>query len=811
MATDRAQELLRQLSADLRLLWTQAGGPSLRVLSSRVGLGKSQLGKILAGQLRRPPDWRVVAGLVTSFLEYAGEHGHPDRLSPSTAIEDVWRPRYALVRQAFSEAARSDTGPAEPDPRLPPPPGPVVPRELPAASRHFVGRAAELAVLTALLDEATDRAGTAVVSAIGGTAGIGKSALAVHFARRVTDRFPDGQLHVNLRGFDPTGSPMTPAEAVRGFLESFGVPAARVPADLPAQVGLYRSLLAGRRVLIVLDNARDADQVRPLLPTTPGCLALVTSRNRLESLLVAEGAYPLALDLMSTGQAWEMLARRLGAQRLRVESAAVDEIVTRCAGLPLALAIVAARAAGQPGFPLATLAGELGDAGAALAALDAGEATTDVRTVFSWSYQRLSDPAARLFRLLGLHPGSDVGVAAAASLAGVPVPAAATMLTELARAHLVTEHVRGRYTCHDLLRAYAGQLAHDQETRTERDAAVARLLDHYAGTADRAASLLVAVREPVSVPAAGPGVTVERPADRPAALAWFTAEHHNLLAAVALAGSTGFDQHACQLAWGVVGYLDLCGRWPELADCQHTALSAAERLGDRAWQARIHRILGLSHGSMDRYGVSEAHFDLALRRYGEIGDTAGRARTHRGMCLTLERQGRFQAALEHAVRSRDLFLRTDDRAGQAYAWNSVGWYHALVGDFAEALVHCHRAITLLRETGDLFGEATTWDSLGYAHHHLGQHREAVTCYRRALDMLGEIGDRHFQAETLHHLGDTYRAMDDRAAARDAWQQALVIFTELRRPEAVEVRAKLNRLTGRGDTPAGAALPHLSSA
>ena len=364
-----------------------------------------------------------------------------------------------------------------------------VPAQLPPAVPAFTGRSAELASLDALagLDAMVPRADGAgpaataevAICAVSGTAGVGKTALAVHWAHRVAGRFPDGQLYVNLRGFDPGGAGLDPGQALHGFLEAFGVPPARIPEDLAAQSGLFRSLLAGKRILVLLDNARSAEQVRPLLPGSPGCLAIVTSRDKLAGLVATAGARPLALDLLTAADARDLLARRLGADRVAAEPAAIACIIAACARLPLALTIAAARAATSPTFPLAAIAAELREAASALDPFDAGESATDVRTVFSWSYRALSAPAARMFRLLGLHPGPDVAVTAAASLAAVPPGQARALLAELTRAHLLAEHAPGRYAFHDLLRAYASELASAQECPADRASAVHRLLDHY--------------------------------------------------------------------------------------------------------------------------------------------------------------------------------------------------------------------------------------------------------------------------------------------------------------------------------------------
>jgi hypothetical protein len=318
-----------------------------------------------------------------------------------------------------------------------------------------------------------------VISAVSGTAGVGKTALAVYWAHQVADRFPDGQLYVNLRGFDPSGSVMHPAEAVRRFLDALNVPPERIPVDLDAQAVLYRSQLAGKRMLVVLDNARDTAQVRPLLPGAPGCLVLVTSRNQLTSLIAGDGARPISLDLLTDEEARQLLARVLGVDRVAAEPAAVAEIITRCARLPLALALVAARAAVGPHGELQLLAEELRDTQQRWQLLTGDEPTTNVQAVFSWSYQALTPHAARLFRLLGLHPGPDIAAAAAASLAGLPPSTVRPMLAELVRASLLAEHSPGRYAFHDLLRAYATDLAQRTDSDRQRHAATARILNHY--------------------------------------------------------------------------------------------------------------------------------------------------------------------------------------------------------------------------------------------------------------------------------------------------------------------------------------------
>jgi DNA-binding SARP family transcriptional activator len=373
-----------------------------------------------------------------------------------------------------------------PVPRLPPAAVAAsrsgVPRQLPGSAAHFTGRKGELAALSEILDQAGDRPpGTVVIGAIGGMAGVGKTALAVHWAHQVAGRFPDGQLYVNLRGFDRSGTPAASAEAIRGFLDALGVPPDRIPADPDVQAGLFRGLLAGRKILIVLDNARDEQQVRPLLPGSPGCLVIVTSRRQLLGLAAAEGARLLTLGPLSPAEARLMLTARLDTARADNHPGAVTEVADLCARLPLALAIAAARAAARPSLPLGALATELRDAGNRLDVLDTGDPAVGIRAVFSWSSQQLSPPAARLFRLLGLHSGPDITARAAASLAGLDLAGARRLTRELARAHLITEHTPGRYCLHDLLRTYATDQAHAEDSYTDRHSATQPVLESDPG------------------------------------------------------------------------------------------------------------------------------------------------------------------------------------------------------------------------------------------------------------------------------------------------------------------------------------------
>ncbi|WP_367134883.1 BTAD domain-containing putative transcriptional regulator [Saccharothrix sp. HUAS TT1] len=664
------------------------------------------------------------------------------------------------------------------------------PRQLPMHTRFFVGRERELGVLSALLDPVS-AGGAAVISVINGTAGVGKTALALHWASRHRDRFPDGQLHVNLRGFDPTGVPMSPEEALRGFLGALGVARERIPSGLDEQVGLYRSLLADRRVLVVLDNAADSEQVRPLLPSGGRCLVLVTSRNQLDGLVVREGAQPLPLGVLSDEEATALLERQLGADRVGAEPAAVGELIGHCAGLPLALSVVAARAAAHPDFSLRALAVELSDERTRLAALDTGEAMTSVKTVFCWSYERLSREAARMFLLLGVHAGPEVSIPAAASLAGVPPRAARQALVELSRLHMIAEPVPGRFSLHDLVHACARDLTAAHDDQDELRAALRRLLDHYLHTADAADGLLYAQRAAVPLAEPEPGAVTPELTGRADALAWFGIERETLWAAVGHAAAHGFDAHAWQLARTTTAFARLRSYWPEQARCLEVALAAAGRLGDPVALASTHRDLGRVLIGLRRFAESERHLRTALELARESGDRRGVAHVHRHLAGLCEEQRRLPEALHHAERALEVFEELGDRAGVARALNAVGWARAMLGaDLDRALADCGRALVLSQEVDDVLAEAATWDSLGYTHHRLRDLDEAVRCYREALPRYRESGDRYEEAATLQRLGDTHLLAGDHDAALAVWQEALAILDELGHGNADVLRAKV---------------------
>ena len=609
-----------------------------------------------------------------------------------------------------------------------------IPAQLPTALAAFAGREAELASLDAILPETNrgeDTGGAAVIAAVSGTAGVGKTALAVWWAHQVAGRFPDGQLYVNLRGFGPQGDVVDPESAVRRFLEALGLPQERIPDTVQAQTGMYRSLLAGKRVLVMLDNARDATQVRPLLPGSPGCLALVTSRDQLTGLVAVEGARLLPLGLMTSQEACDLLTRRLGEARMAEDPESAGEIVRSCARLPLALAIVAARAVIRPSFPLAVIAAELRQATRALDPFEGGDLTSDVRAVFSWSYRALPEAAARLFRLLGLHPGPDISVAAAASLAAIPLRQARALMGELDRVHLLSEHRPGQYAFHDLLRAYAAELTDAHDSQDARDEAVGRLVEHYLHTAYRAATLIEPHYDPLTPSPPRPGVATAKLADAEGAQAWFNAEHNALLAAITTAADS-LPTQAWQLAWSLSIFLLWRGMWHQQTLACQAGLEAARRTGDIAGQAHSLNRLACGYARSGRIAEADPLFRQSLRLFEGLGDHLSQAMVHGSLGWLAGAQDRPAESLGHCLRALDEYRAANHRAGQALVLNDVGYAYALLGNYRQALTYCKQALAATQELGARSWEVAVWDSLGYIHHRLGDYERAISCYERSI-------------------------------------------------------------------------------
>jgi len=652
----------------------------------------------------------------------------------------------------------------------------MVPRQLPAPVAHFVGRSAELTTLTHLLDQRdADALGTVVISAIGGTAGVGKTELAVQWAHQLIERFPDGQLYVNLRGYDPA-EPMAAADALAGFLRALGVPGQEIPPGEQERAARYRSLLDGRRVLIVLDNAGSAEQIRPLLPGSPACTAVVTSRDALAGLVARHGAVRLDLDLLPLADS-VCLLRELIGERARADPDAVAALANRCARLPLALRVTAELAAARTADPLTVLAGELADQQGRLDLLDAGgDSRTAVRAVFSWSYRHLDAAAARAFRLAGLHPGTDFDGYALAALADANLRQARKMLDVLARAHLIQAVGPGRYRLHDLLCAYAREAVAGQETGQERRAALTRLFDHYLATAASATEAFYPGRR--RQPRVSPAVTPAPPLDDSArAQHWLDSNRACLVASAIYCVEHGWPGHATRLAGTLFQYLHVSGHYPEAAAVYGSVLLAACQAGDRAAEAEALTGLGIIDFERGRYAQAAGRYLQALNLFRESGDRDGELRALHNLGGVDMYQGRCAQAAERARQAAALYRESGNKTGEALALNNLGFVDLRRGLYEQAAAHIRQALDLYRDSGDRSGEARALANLGVIETRQGRYPDAALRFRRALDLSRQSGSKAVTAYSLVSAGylDLLQARYQQAGERH--NQALVIYRQ----------------------------------
>jgi DNA-binding SARP family transcriptional activator/tetratricopeptide (TPR) repeat protein len=694
----------------------------------------------------------------------------------------------------------------------------TVPAQLPHDLPGFTGRSAELAQLQDLLPieprlpnqrrrnglaagaeqapGSDDRAHPAVtIALIEGAAGIGKTALAILWCHRIAGRFPDGQLYVDLRGFDPRQPPLTPAGALRQLLGALGVDPARIPVEEDGQAGLYRSLLAGKRVLVLLDNAASAAQVRPLLPGGSGALVVVTSRNRLGGLVARDAAHAVGLDLLGPDEALALLTRAIGPDRVGAEPEAARELARLCGNLPLALRVAAQRVAVRPYLTLRDLVAELGAERGRLDVLSTGaDETTAVRAVFSWSYRALDPASARVFRLLGLH-FSDIGTAAVAALAGVGAAEARRSLEVLAGGHLLEEVGAGRYRCHDLLRLYAGECAEQDETEDGRAEAVHRVLTWYLHTAVAASRALNPYTRHLLLPPPEPTCAPLEFSGYHEALDWCESERGNLVAAVGKAAERGDDALAWQLPIALWSFFNLRKHWNDWLTTHEIALSAAQRLGNLAAEASVHNSLGLMHWDLRDHGASLAHLGLAQEQGRALGN-----RWVEGLSLVLlgvnhQDLGRADTALAHHRAAAAIFRELGDGWGEGMALIGLGLAHRSLGQLADAVDGHEHAARTFREIGDPWGEGIAMLGLCATYAELGRDADAVEHCEYTIALARGIGDRHTEARALHILGDALSRTGRPEAAAEAWQRALTIFGDLADPQEVEVRARLSAPNG----------------
>ncbi|GAA3464504.1 BTAD domain-containing putative transcriptional regulator [Saccharothrix longispora] len=672
-----------------------------------------------------------------------------------------------------------------------------VPRQLPAPPTPFAGRREELAELDAAL---RDEPGKVAVHVISGAGGMGKTWLALHWAHRNLHRFPDGQLFVDLRGFGPDGAPMDPAVALRGLLEALGAEPGDLPADLHAQAALFRTLVDGRRMLLVFDNAVDTDQVTALLPGSPTCTVLVTSRKRLSGLIVRHGAEHLSLDVLDDRDARALLTDRLGEERLAAEPFASDELVKLCRGYPLVLAVLAGRARTDPLSGLGALAEELRDLG--VEALEEDEAGAGLPTVLSWSLRGLTAEPRQVFLLLCTAPGVDAGLPALAGLTGLPLARVRKVLRALEDASLISRNLLNRYTTHDLVRAYGSAVAERELPEEVREAARRRVVDFYLQTVHIANRLLDPDEPPLPTPPPLPDSRPHPPADVLEALAWLDGEHVNLLAAQHAAAARGMHQ----VVWQFAVELRIFHMWRshlhEALTAWQAALNAARHLSDPVARIRAHGLLGNSHSRLGRHAEAIPHLLQALHLATEHGDPAELAHAHRLLALALGRRGDHLGARRHAERTLALYRTLDHPPWEAAALGLVGWYAAQLDDLDTAREHTRAALVLHRRHRNVTGEATALDCLGWIEHRSGRHDNAVRYYRQALVLVRHHGNTILTAETFDHLGQSLAALGRHDQAREAWRQALDLYHRQGRETVVErIQRQLDNLPARTAPPA----------
>jgi DNA-binding SARP family transcriptional activator/tetratricopeptide (TPR) repeat protein len=752
-------------------------------LRLRSGQPASVVGKLAELTARHPLREGLWALYVTA-LQHSGRRGDAldayHRVRQHLADELGIEPGEDLQRRytaALEDAPGADAGRR------------VVPRQLPAALSGFAGRTGELDRMRRLLEEQQD--GGSSVLVITGMAGVGKSTLAAHWARRVADRFPDGQLWLDLRGYDRR-APATPLQSVGVILRALGVRAADVPADLDGRVGLFRSVLDGRRMLLVLDNAGGVDQVLPLLPGDPRTMVLITSRSDLTSLVAIEGARVIRLDPFTPAEARHMLEPRLGAERVRAEPDAVGRIISNCAGLPLALAIVAARAVRRPNFTLAAIDRQLAEVGSPLDRFADPGAALDVRAVFSWSYCSLSTPAARLFRLMGTQPAAELSVAAAAALAGTMGWRVRLLLDELAAAHLVVERSPDRFAVHDLLRAYAVELAQVHDAPEQRASDLRRLVDWLTRTALNARPLLQPSETPVAPEEPEGAVPALSFDDERAAHAWYDSERDLLVAAVDLAYAQGFDDLCWRLAYGIWVRLHLTGAWDDLLRTHETGLRAAERLGDRIGQAQMLTGMGTAFRSTGNPARAIHLHRIALELFRAASDTNGIAAALSNLCAAHRDAGEFDEALRCGRLAYGLEEALDEPGNMAIALFQIGMTLIAADRPDEASPQIAEALVIMRKLGHRRAEARGLQLAATADLRAGRHRVAIDHHRLALDIYRELGDREYEAAALTELGDALREDRRHTESRDAWTRALAIYDALGAPVAADLRARLDQ-------------------
>jgi tetratricopeptide (TPR) repeat protein len=748
----------------VNVLWTAAGRPSGELTKKTTVVDCFKTG-------RR----RLNSDLLVAIVE---------ALHPDTGYVAQWRQAFRVVGgeiKAVSQVRVQDSPPQD--------------------LATFTGRTAELRRLRRILDHASQDGGSVVISAIEGMAGVGKTQLAVRAAHLLDQekRF-QRVLFVNLRGFhpDPAQPPADPAAVLDGFLRLLGVPPQQIPNDLDGRTRVYRARLAETRSLVILDNAASTDQIRPLLTQTAGCPVLITSRRRLHDL---DRAVHLAVDVFTPQEAVDFLARAAPQVAVGEDPDATARVAEGCGHLPLALGLIAGHMRNKPDWTSTDHADWLDDRHRHHR-LDTG-----VETAFDLSYNDLPAHQRRLLRLLALHPGQDFDTNAAAALAGIDPDDARTQVDRLREDHLLQRTTAGRYTFHDLIRAYATTRAHDEERPPERRNALTRLLDYHLYAAHRCGQLLATRQFLPNPDFPDATVAIPVPTDRSAAIDWFTVELDTLLACIPLAAGIGLHSHACQLALHLIDPLDGQSRWQQLESVQRTAVESARRTEDQALEGHARRILAQAYARTGRHDMALAELRQAHRLFESRADHQGLSHTHRNLAIVCDALGRVHDAMRHAERTLRHARLAADRSLEANGLNTVGLLEVRHGDPETGLAHCLAALPLSHRHAPRT-EPYVLDSLGQAYLRLGRWADAIDNFKRCIALHDTFNDRRGVATSLLNLGDAYESSGDRAAARQAWRQALNLFDELQHPDTELARNRLrdhpnrthDRMIGTGLSP-----------
>ncbi|MEV6847125.1 tetratricopeptide repeat protein [Actinoplanes sp. NPDC051411] len=837
VASDRIRERVGAQLAQLRLTALEDRFDA----ELAAGRHRGVLGELADLVLEQPLHERFAAQLMRA-LWAAGRPGEALKAFESTRrvlAEELGTDPGPELRELHGRLLRGEA--PRPEPASPPArrvtagPGNYLPGDV----ADFTGREAEVAQLLAMLPAT---AGTAVVvSAIDGMAGIGKTALAVHAAHRLTDRYPDAQLFLDLHAHTVGRGPVDPHSALDTLLRALGVESRDIPDGLDDRAARWRAELAQRRALIVLDNAANAAQVRPLMPGSANCLALITSRRRLTDL---DGARTIPLDVLPPADAASLFAQVVGDDRGATGAPETAVVVRLCGFLPLAIRIAAARLRSRPVWTARDLADRLRGEHRRLAELSTGDRS--VAGAFLLSYQQLSPARQSLFRRLGLHPGADVDAHAAAALAGIDPDDAERHLEYLVDVHLLDQTRAGRYRPHDLLRHFAADLARREEPEADRRQSVTRLLDYYLHGAHVACGQLDRRGQRVTIALTDPP---RQPATRSSfadALAWCDAERANLISATHHAAEHGWPTHAWQLPVLLWEYFRVRGSYRESLALHEVALTAATDLGDHQAWAEIQRDCGITSERLGRYAEAADRHRQALARYRQIGDERGAGATLANLGVVQERLGRYHDAIDHYQQSLVLRRKVGDEWGEGSTLSSLGLVYERLGKFSPALDHHQQALALRRKTGDKRGEGATLTCIGMVYERLGRYEEALDHHQQALvlmragaDTQGEgaalgnlgnvyrnlgryreacehhehslatmrkVGDRNSESEVLNDLGETYLAMGSAARAVSHHEAALALAREVHvRPQ--EARAHNGIARARRETDPGDARDH----